>query len=280
MGKADLISHKEEVIDKYVNQKISTVKLAEEYNTYSSVVSRFLKENGIKTRGHSEAQRIYKINENFLNNIDTEEKAYWLGFFFADGYNNGKGRILIRISSVDAEILYKLRDIMGSNAPIKPIEGKINTNGYLCNDTVALEVHSVKLSEKLSELGAVPGKSYVLKFPDFLPENMYRPFIRGYFDGDGSITKREKNHAGVKFTSSNIFLFELNNYILKELGFSFNVSEHLYNTDERIGDIYINSQGKVRTFLDWLYKDANIYLERKHKRYKLFCDGKELPRYD
>lgn len=39
----------------------------------------------------------------------------------------------------------------------------------------------------LSKHGCVPNKSLILKFPTTLPNELVNDFIRGYFDGDGSV---------------------------------------------------------------------------------------------
>ena len=133
--------------------------------------------------------REYQINEDFFDNIDTEENAYILGFFYADGTNCELNDSLIGISFTqleqDVDILEKIKSAMDADY-----------NFYKCiqptNDKVKYKfsINSQKLSKRLSELGAPPRKSLILKFPNkdiFKSEDLIRHFIRGYFDGDGCI---------------------------------------------------------------------------------------------
>ena len=84
------LTHREktELFAKYETGKYTAVDLAKEYPVSSTAISALLKRHGYKSKTQSELQRKYEVNESFFDVIDTEEKAYFLGFLYADGYNN------------------------------------------------------------------------------------------------------------------------------------------------------------------------------------------------
>ena len=132
----------------------------------------------------------YNFNEHYFDNIDCQEKAYWLGFFAADGYNHrDKGYIEFRLHKQDIEILNKFKSCIQSNNPIG-----LYKETY-CN----LSLYSKHLCEKLAEYGLGQAKTYTLQLPS-LEKSLMRHFIRGYFDGDGcfSVIKRSDRKNGRK----------------------------------------------------------------------------------
>lgn len=63
--------------------------------------------------------RKYNFNEHYFDIIDCQEKAYWLGFFAADGYNHvDKGCIEVRLHKQDKEILEKFKSCIKADNPI------------------------------------------------------------------------------------------------------------------------------------------------------------------
>jgi hypothetical protein len=77
-------AQKEEICRRYL-QGEGSYALAREFGVAGFTVSRLLNQRGIKRRFGSEAHRTHSANHSFFNTIDTEEKAYWLGFLAADG---------------------------------------------------------------------------------------------------------------------------------------------------------------------------------------------------
>lgn len=86
----------------------------------------------IRVRNHRESRFKYRYNENYFENIDTEEKAYWLGFIFADGFITKKtnGSFIFGISLGEIEPLQQLNLYLQSTKPIKCYKKK---NGYSLN---------------------------------------------------------------------------------------------------------------------------------------------------
>lgn len=143
--------------------------------------------------------------------------AYVLGFWFADGYMTKDKSYRIRFSSADKEILEQIRTALESNNPISADrEAWVTT------------FHSRHLFESLENLGGHRAKSRTISFPD-VPKKYLRDFIRGYFDGDGSVhfirytstkDQRPRKELRSNFTSGSIkFLEKLRAILTAELNF-------------------------------------------------------------
>ena len=128
--------------------------------------------------------RKYNLNENFFNVLN-EKSVYWLGFLYADGYvrmKDGKsGELKLKLKDTDKEHIEKFLNDIECN---KPIKCGIDNKSKFCLVTV----YSNLLVNKLFELGCDNNKTQKIRLPK-LNENLMNHFIRGYFDGDGSISK-------------------------------------------------------------------------------------------
>lgn len=216
--------------------------------------------------------RKYKLNEKFFDTIDTEEKAYILGFIFADGNVSDSSkdkhyRLRITLKQKDANILIKIKSSLNFTGEVHHRELKSkqrNVDGYMISE---LSISNKYLVNRLYELGVVPNKTLVIQYPT-IPNHLHRHFIRGFFDGDGSIYKRNDRKNGINFEiscASVDFILELSKVIQKETGVDL-----VYYTKHNKVPVYVIrvSQTKARLILHWLYFDSNIYLDRKYIMYK------------
>ena len=137
------------------------------------------------------------MNYNYFDTIDTEEKAYWLGFLFADGnlsvpsyttkegkIKNGRYKISLELKAEDIEHLKKFAKAIDYEKEIKTVK----CSGY--DDTTKrcrLMFNNKHMWNTLNNLGCTPRKSLTLQFPN-ISEKLEIPFIRGYFDGDGCLS--------------------------------------------------------------------------------------------
>lgn len=233
-------------------------------------IAAILDEYHVDRRDTSHCNRTYSVNEEYFDNIDTQNKAYFLGFLFADG-NNGmqKATISLSLQEKDRDILEKLRIDAGSNKPLRFISSERKRNngeGYNYKDKYALTVCNKHWCERLSELGCVPNKSLVLKFPDYLSDEMLPHFIRGYFDGDGCIVNAKSGAYAISLTSTKDFCISVQNIVFNLFG----MKSYIYPASNKNGITYVWTLRKkqdIKTFLDWIYKDAELYLKRKYDRY-------------
>lgn len=201
--------------------------------------------------------------------IDTEEKAYWLGFFYADSYNNEKlGRLVIELQERDMEHLQKCAKFFGH--PRAPFIQHKNGGRY---SAYRLELNSKHLTKSLASKGCHQTKSFNITFPSWLPHNLIRHFVRGYFDGDGCIYVHQ-DQLGIQMVSTKEMLFVIQ-VLLTEIG----VNSHISHPERYTNNTYrIDSGGsrQVKRFLDWIYKDATVYLDRKYDLFKSYCKNHEF----
>lgn len=215
--------------------------------------------------------RKYNFNEHYFDNIDCQEKAYWLGFFAADGYNHrNKGCIEFRLHKQDREILEKFKSCLESDNPIGLYK---ETYCNLC-------LYSKHLCEKLAEYGLDQAKTYTLQLP-VLEEPLMKHFIRGYFDGDGcfSVIKRNDrknpNSKTYQFniTGMEVPLLVIQQHLVDNVGI---VKNSLKSRKSTIAvTLHYNGRNICKKILDYLYDNATIYLQRKYNKYKEYCTSAE-----
>ena len=258
---------KDEIIKKYISG-LSIDKLQEIYPQYGrNRIYRMLKENCVM-RNDSEKSRKYSYNKDFFKVIDTEEKAYWLGFIYADGYivNGIKGKnndsLGITLSNKDKEHIEKFKKSIDSNHPIRIYKSKYGSN------SARIIIQDEELVADLIELGVLRNKSLILKFPttDVVDKSLIYHFIRGYFDGDGSFKKKGQKLNGYDFSVLGTieFLTELRTY----LGVDNEIRKCNKNNDSNNYHLTFGGNQKVKQVAKMLYENANIYLDRKYKRYR------------
>ena len=259
----------EKIIEEYLNGK-STCKLAEEYNLCRSTISKILKKNNIKVRNNKINSRKYYHNENFFEVIDTEEKAYWLGFIYADGYitiNKGQYNFGISLSINDKEHLEKFKKSLNATNPINTYNG----NGYTNNEYCRLLITSEKTVKDLIDKGVVLRKTNVLTFPSEqqVPKHLIHHFIRGYFDGDGCITSSMSNgyeRYEVKFVGTYNMLDKINNIINDNCNIKIS---KLFKRKEyqEVFSLQYSSNKRSKVLYNYMYKNATIYLQRKFNKF-------------
>ena len=216
-------------------------------------------------------KRKYILNQNFFDDIDTEEKAYWLGFLYADGYNNEKRKeVKIRLAIKDEEHLLKLRDTLYIKKD-RPLYYGVN---FGKNKWCELIINSTHFSKQLAQLGCVQAKTFIVRFPSFLQEEyLKRAFIRGVFDGDGSISLTRHYTGCPKYIFSitgNIpFLLEVQQELMNFCKVAKNkiTSNNRENRSNQIGLLTYGGGEQCKRIRKWLYKDATIFLSRKKEKF-------------
>lgn len=245
----------------------SMPKIAAKFQVADSLVLRYLKEQNIERRSAEEAHRKYPINENFFDVIDTEEKAYFLGFLYADGYNCKEGNYTrLALEETDREILEKLTALIYKENPIERIkvsdrteEGKGITNYF--------DICSKHICGQLDKLGCPQAKTFDLVWPEWLPDKLERHFIRGYFDGDGglNINTKKGSSSTIKMTSTKQFSNKIKDIIVKELDISMCIYK---STTSEVYDVCTSGDRQVAKICKWMYDGANIYMARKYNLYQ------------
>lgn len=239
--------NKDERIKKYIELcelKYTYQEISKKLNISERTLRSYAKETNVKPR---KIIRKANIDEDYFENIDTEQKAYILGFIFADGYIESNERtITLNISKKDIDVLYKIKENTRCGNEIKKSSTK---------NCIRLYMSSKKLIADLKKLGVTRNKSLSIEFP-ILRDDLYRHFLRGYFDGDG--------HIGIRqcalVVGSTKFLNGIDDLILKKF------NKVVYRNN--MGNYYrLQLNRKDVDIIKWIYEDSNIYLDRKYKEF-------------
>lgn len=215
----------------------------------------------------------YTCDYNYFDNIDTEDKAYWLGFLSADGWTSkneksNAGATGIDLQYGDINHLKKFNKCINGNYKItdKWKECNISTKDktkkhHICS----IRIFSLTMHEALVNKGFTKNKSYEFKIPD-MDESLIRHFIRGYFDGDGCFTFTNKTFH-VSFITASKFLSDDIVNILKSKGLNVAVESYVNSCDTTMYRPTMYRINDKIKFLDWIYEDCKTYLDRKYKKY-------------
>lgn len=260
--------HIEEITALY-ESGMSLTKIGNKLSIDRKALARLLKNNNIESRKGFSYARKYNLNEYYFDVIDTEEKAYILGFIYADGNNLfSTNRISIKLAKRDEDILKKMSHIFFKEEVLKYNKRK-NDKGKEF-EYVSINIYSKHMSQHLATLGVVEAKSHKIIFPEWLDKSLHKHFIRGLIDGDGWIylpgTNRMSPHVGLICTRQiNDKIKELVN---KELGLNGYLCKAYKQDINVMCEIRIKNYHQSKILLDWLYKDATIYLQRKYNLYQ------------
>ena len=242
-----------EIISKY-KSGISVAKLAAEYNYHYSTINNLFKINKVKY-----GRVLNDVDMSFFERIDNEQKAYILGFWYADGYVRDKE---ICLDIVDLEIIRKIKNCLNYKGKIK----RVHRGGGKRRGTYRLYICKPKIAQDMIRLGCVQKKSLILKFPtpDQVPIEFLGHFLRGWFDGDGCIHYRENRKQWViRLCGTKEFL----EGIIREIGLEGGTWKHFSKTGGNTWTYDNNKKSDVAKFLSFIYADATIFLKRKHDKY-------------
>lgn len=250
------MKYSDETVQKIIELRASgkgVTEIGKILNLDRAAVSRNLKKLGIDTSRNTLIKDIFR-------QIDTEEKAYWLGFLYADG-TVASHTSAIGITLTDEEHVEKFKTAIG--AINHKIVAEHSKNFPNAKTLYHLEVKDKQLHKDLVELGCIPNKSLNLtKIPN-IPRDYVSHFIRGYFDGDGSLHYlKATNNYRISFVGT----FDFLNDIQKEL--QTNVSLH-YGSSGKAYMLQISGRKQVERVLNYIYQDSteSMRLNRKYQTY-------------
>lgn len=247
---------KKQVIKDYKNN--SLIKdIAKHHKIDRNSVSRILNSNGILTK--------YVLDHDFFEKIDTEEKAYILGFITGDGLvgdKSNKNRIAVGLKKDDVSLLEKIKKILKSNHKLfltKQFDKRTNKT----YERRTLSFTSAKMRQDLNNFHLYERKSTsgIYVFPE-LPKDLISHYLRGLVDSDGTISFTKKTNCWSVGMSGNYKICEaFSNKIFEKL----KIEKRAISKDGSIFRTTYYAKENVKTILSFLYDDASIFLERKLK---------------
>lgn len=249
---------------------IPVYKLVDKYGFHKNALAKIINENGGNTTKPS-------FDNNFFNIINTENKAYWLGFLYADGaIESSTNGCELSLQLLDAEHLFKFKSDLQAKSKVN-LDFKVKRCRF--------SVSNKDFKQDLINWGCTPRKSLTLtwnKNLDTLSDDLKIAFIRGYFDGDGCLTHTYSDTKKQRFTISTNLL-GTKSFLTSVLSFlsKFDINGTWYkdpNTNENIMTLMFNKRNSVK-LLNLLYTNANCYLTRKYEKYLFFKSHKNFAVY-
>jgi hypothetical protein len=239
------------------NKGLKRIEIAEKFGLPEWKLKRIVSKNG-----WGKSKPFIEFTDCF-DTID-EYSAYWAGYLAADGCISDNNDLYLCIHSDDIAQVENFRDFLGSNHSIG-----INTDKY-SRCTFGVKIPDNMAESLLDKFGITPRKSLTYMYPPDLSKSSYfSHFLRGYFDGDGCICE--------SFSNSNSNLATLYVTIIGSKTFIEQLSQDISNL---IPEVSFTIQEKDATktikfctnssfkILDYMYKDAEVYLYRKYEKYK------------
>ena len=261
-----------QVYQEHLNGK-SLKNISKELKIPLSSIYDYFKKNNIVYNKNIPARHVgFWVNDSYLDNVDSEDKAYFLGWMFSDGYIN-KNRIFLTLQKKDSYIIKEIFSKFSSGYKLS--ENKSKTSATM---TIA----STKITDKLRKLGCVQNKTHLgFKIPD-IPKELFRHYLRGYFDGDGSIGKRTARPKQLQINICSIdknFLEDLQ-CLLREFKINSSINRENrkgkklklpngnfnYNCVDMYRILFTTHKDRLKLY-ELLYTDCNIKLERKYVLY-------------
>ncbi len=255
----------QEAVEDYEKRRMSTRQIAKKHGLSPAGMRELLQRNGVVFRSQGDGIRKYSLDQGFFDKIDTEEKAYILGFLYGDGAVTPLN-VSIAITGLqsDRQIFEDIGNAMNSNRPMT-----ITKRGHL-----VFAVSSKRMRDRLYELGVVPNKTKIITFPhDHVPECLRHHFIRGLFDSDGCITCAKDMRGNTKRYMAQWQIYSTRSMLssVKDIMASEGIDTNELTKDKRCYEnsaILATSKAEtLHRIREYLYKDSTICLERKRARF-------------
>lgn len=263
------VSEIDSIVDFYNSVK-SLRQTSDRFNLSFSTVRRLLIGRGVNTSIDRDAQRrrkiSYDIDENYFESIDSSDKAYILGVLFSDGHMY-KNRKQVRLKLTDIDLLDEIKLKMGYKKPYNSIKKYKESH----KDAKLLIICNTKIYDDLIRLGCGQNKTYDCQLPKISDQYMF-DFIRGFFDGDGSIwvdnsPNDRYRQVDINIVATVIFCQQLCDFLKKYKVESIIRVDKRH--DARVGILRIKNVKSVDIFYHLIYDNLNgkIFLNRKYNKF-------------
>lgn len=256
----------------YLGERMSAIRIAKIKGVKYQQIYYLLSKYGIPRRSDKEKSTIYSVNHDYFSAIDTEERAYWLGFMYADGYVTKRNVVGLSLAIKDLQHLERFKLALQAMHPIR----QYTSSGYKEGQYCRLAFPSDKMTNDLERLGCVKQKTLILQFPSEqqVPPKFMKDFIRGYLDGDGCITGCNGHGPRIKICGTMEMLEGIrcyfNSLLPKHLAILSPLAKR-HHDDKNNYSLEVGSTRKSLIILQALYKDATVFLTRKYEKYSFYA---------
>lgn len=235
------------------NSGLTVQKTADALGKGKATIFQALKKRNVKMRKTGNSRDT--LDHNFFEVLDTDPKAYFAGFLLADGSireTNASPRIRLLLQKRDRHILESLKVVVNTRNEVH--ESPVNCY---------IQFSSRKMAEDLNRYSIFPRKTKRKKFLIHnVPEEFHGAFIRGFFDGNGWISRKKPTSWLVGFGDGETFLEQLRDYLCERLG----VFHLKVNTHGGSNLMHWSAKQDVCKLLHFMYQGATYYLFRKHEK--------------
>ncbi|MDY7116604.1 hypothetical protein RAN53_09600 [Halomonas sp. SSL-5] len=242
----------------YADEGLSFAQVGERLGVSGTAIRNQVKKHGAASRSLSEARRSVACNHGYFDEPMDEERAYWIGFLLADGGVTEKkyrqtAAVTVRLAGIDRPHLEKLAAALGSGHKIIDVDG-----------CVQFSVSSAELVDDLAKFEVVPRKSAQHRFSSRIPDAMLPHYFRGYFDGNGGLSRHARSRWSINIAAGEHFLLAFRDWLHQHLGGHPAAIRH----SGGIHRLAWSGTHRCREILDLMYRDATVYLDRKMEKYR------------
>lgn len=185
-----------------VSKGLNNTEIGKRLGINRDTVRTYLNIYDIKRKSHVPHPN---LKANFFESIDTKEKAYWLGFLYADGYVRADGcATVLDLSDKDIRWIEKFCDIVGVCRD--RIVHRTHSTGY---QSVSIRIQNREFTTHLISQGCTNAKSKTIRLPSFNTNELDMAFLMGYYDGDGSADSTTICSGSIKFLNDIIDRYRL-----------------------------------------------------------------------
>lgn len=260
-----------EIIKNY-NNGIGMKACGEPFHIGPAAVRSYLVENNVQIRNKSEAAKITNVNRKILHcnedyfKTQTSNMVYILGFLAADGSVGKNSNVLkITLAEKDSELLEKIKQEFEFTGEIKH---KTTSKGF---DIAVLDMTCAEYKKDLAKYNIIPQKTFTFSIPDNIEKQYMIDFIRGYWDGDGTICTAGKSAIRSSVCSARKETIE---QILEFLEKEYDIPKVSIQIKPGLNPLYYiqYSNTSTRKLCDAFYYSDNVLcLERKKKKFFELC---------
>lgn len=254
-----------EICNDYLTKKYSSRELGIKYSLSKTTILKILERNNIQPINKRLVNNDLDIN--YFEKINTEQKAYYLGFIFADGRVSNNA-LFIDINEKDIDILISFRKEIRSKA-------KISTRIKEKSCMNRITIKNKGFTNYLSQYGIIDNKTKNTHHLPYekIPKELWKHFLRGLIDGDGCVIKTKKNRYHIGYvtqyaSTANDFIYMMNELIEDKW------KNKIIQKNKKYAIVQIQKYNQVKQLAIVLYMNSNIHLNRKFQMAQEIVDLK------
>lgn len=266
---------KEEILLK--SDKFTAKQLAEQYNCSRSTILKLWMDNNY----HKPLSFSYCVDNNYFSEINTPNKAYIVGLIASDGNiykregHQGQVRLSFQNKKSEYTLLTNILSDMQATYPIIKTTITSNNKEY---EYISVTIVSEQIFNDLLNIGIIPKKTWLMNIDsviNHIPTQFIQDFLRGYFDGDGSINTARSSELKPSDFNINISMPLSNAKILQQylshFGLSVQTKEDKRKYNHPFGGLHFFGTNKY-IFLKWIYYNDCLCLNRKQQLAIKYCN--------